>query len=209
MPLLAATAVVAAQDGRNGSWVGPTAHAISPLAQPPSPTNYTTSTIYTTLVYTVTSCAPTITLCPEQGTVVTKTISLFTTVCPVSTPVDLLPLPEPTPTTFAASTVETIISTVTYCPPGAPDCDTGSETSAVSTYTTTYPIVGPTAAHHIPGPQGTGALGPNNPMQPKGNVTLPHLPKVSTVSGATTLASRTLLVFLGLAAGAATAYIHI
>ncbi|VCU39112.1 BgtAcSP-30986 [Blumeria graminis f. sp. tritici] len=210
LSLVAAAAVVAAQEDRNGTWVGPTAHPISPLALHPSPTSYTTSTIYTTTVFTVTSCAPAVTFCPERGSVVTKTVSLYTTVCPVSSAVPHLPPPEPTPTSFGVSTVEkTIVSTVTSCPPAVPNCDIGREVTSVSTYTTTYPIGGPTAAHHNAGPQGTGALSPHHPMSPKGNVTLPSAPKVSTVSGATALASSTLLVFLGLAAGAATAWIQI
>ncbi|EPQ62156.1 hypothetical protein BGT96224_AcSP30986 [Blumeria graminis f. sp. tritici 96224] len=229
LSLVAAAAVVAAQEDRNGTWVGPTAHPISPLALHPSPTSYTTSTIYTTTVFTVTSCAPAVTFCPERGSVVTKTVSLYTTVCPVSSAVPHLPPPEPTPTSFGVSTVEkTIVSTVTSwydasispmnsqlpltacaSPPAVPNCDIGREVTSVSTYTTTYPIGGPTAAHHNAGPQGTGALSPHHPMSPKGNVTLPSAPKVSTVSGATALASSTLLVFLGLAAGAATAWIQI
>ncbi|KAI9801276.1 MAG: hypothetical protein M1833_002846 [Piccolia ochrophora] len=44
----------------------------------------TTSTLYSTQVYTVTSCAPTVTDCPEGPHVETKTIAIGTTVCPVS-----------------------------------------------------------------------------------------------------------------------------
>ncbi|KAI4600997.1 hypothetical protein KJ359_013162 [Pestalotiopsis sp. 9143b] len=48
----------------------------------------TTSTVYTTRVHTVTSCAPTVTNCPAGSggeVVVTETIPLYTTVCPVAT----------------------------------------------------------------------------------------------------------------------------
>ncbi|KAI2781409.1 concanavalin A-like lectin/glucanase domain-containing protein [Daldinia loculata] len=44
----------------------------------------TTSTIYSTDIHTVTSCAPTVTNCPAGGYVTTKIISVGTTVCPVT-----------------------------------------------------------------------------------------------------------------------------
>jgi len=44
----------------------------------------TTSTVYTTTTYTTTSCAATVTDCPAGSYVTTATISLYTTVCPVS-----------------------------------------------------------------------------------------------------------------------------
>ncbi|KAK3403126.1 hypothetical protein B0T20DRAFT_343923 [Sordaria brevicollis] len=43
---------------------------------------YTTSTIFTTSYYTITSCAPTVTNCPAK--VVTSVIAIATTVCPVT-----------------------------------------------------------------------------------------------------------------------------
>jgi hypothetical protein len=47
---------------------------------------YTTSTIYTTMVHTVVSCAASVTNCPAKSAhtvVVTDTVELYTTVCPV------------------------------------------------------------------------------------------------------------------------------
>lgn len=44
----------------------------------------TTSTVYATSIYTVTSCAPTVTNCPAGPHLTTDIISLYTTVCPVS-----------------------------------------------------------------------------------------------------------------------------
>lgn len=44
---------------------------------------WTTSTVYTTRVYTITSCAPDVTNCPANQ-VTTETIPLYTTVCPVT-----------------------------------------------------------------------------------------------------------------------------
>ncbi|KAJ9658109.1 hypothetical protein H2201_007890 [Coniosporium apollinis] len=50
-----------------------------------SPTEMTTSTIYSTATFTITSCAPTITNCPADATkVVTSVIAVSTTVCPKS-----------------------------------------------------------------------------------------------------------------------------
>jgi len=50
-------------------------------------TGYTVSTVYSTHVYTVTSCAPTVTNCPARSGkpyVTTDIISLYTTFCPVA-----------------------------------------------------------------------------------------------------------------------------
>jgi hypothetical protein len=44
----------------------------------------TTSTVYTTKVHTVTSCAASVTDCPGGSHVTTETSILYTTVCPVS-----------------------------------------------------------------------------------------------------------------------------
>ncbi|KAK1593360.1 concanavalin A-like lectin/glucanase domain-containing protein, partial [Colletotrichum navitas] len=52
---------------------------------PTTTAQLTTSTIYTTKVSTVTACPPTVTDCPGRiGKVITETIALYTTVCPVS-----------------------------------------------------------------------------------------------------------------------------
>jgi len=58
-----------------------------PSSATTSPVRLTTSTVYTTTVDTITSCAATVTDCPaeSQSTVlVTKTIAVSTTVCPVT-----------------------------------------------------------------------------------------------------------------------------
>lgn len=45
----------------------------------------TTSTVFTTQLRTITSCAPTVTNCPAESVkVVTDTIALYTTICPVT-----------------------------------------------------------------------------------------------------------------------------
>ncbi|KAF9774603.1 hypothetical protein IL306_007370 [Fusarium sp. DS 682] len=61
------------------------------------PTEYTTSTIYSTKTYTITQCPPTVVDCPI-GHVTTETIAVSTTVCPVY-PNPTEPKPhEPVPT---------------------------------------------------------------------------------------------------------------
>ncbi|KAB8259166.1 hypothetical protein BDV32DRAFT_124631 [Aspergillus pseudonomiae] len=58
--------------------------AVTPPA-PSTPVKMTTSTVYTTSLITITSCAPTVTNCPgDSTTVVTSTIAVSTTVCPVT-----------------------------------------------------------------------------------------------------------------------------
>ncbi|KPA43938.1 extracellular serine-threonine rich protein [Fusarium langsethiae] len=62
---------------------------------------YTTSTVYTTVVHTVVSCAASITNCPAksaQSVVVTDVIELYTIVCPVTEP-------EAAPTHIASAPV--------------------------------------------------------------------------------------------------------
>ncbi|KAK0672112.1 hypothetical protein QBC41DRAFT_314236 [Cercophora samala] len=71
------------------------------------PTSYTTSTIYTTTLVTITSCAPTVP-CNGSPTVVTKTIPLTTTVCPVTpsvtpTGTTKLPILPPVKPTYGCS----------------------------------------------------------------------------------------------------------
>jgi hypothetical protein len=86
---------------------------------------YTTSTVYATSVYTITSCAPTVTNCPAKlGKVTTDIISLYTTYCPVaasetskgyeSTPAPSYPaVPYTTSTVYSTETL-----TISKCHPG-------------------------------------------------------------------------------------------
>jgi chitinase len=68
----------------------------------------TTSTVYTTKTYTITSCAPGVSNCPA-GKVTTEVIALYTTVCPVaqsSAPAK--------PTTTSCSKLTTTSKTTSY-----------------------------------------------------------------------------------------------
>jgi len=72
-----------------------------------SHTKWTTSTIYTTNTRTITSCAPTVTNCPVgHSTVITETIAISTTVCPVTEPNKPSMVTSPTGT-FTSKTVPT------------------------------------------------------------------------------------------------------
>ncbi|KAK2786768.1 hypothetical protein FQN52_007654 [Onygenales sp. PD_12] len=80
----------------------PTNPTSYPTSAPPSvePT-YTTSTFYSTTVETVTKCPPTVTNCPSgsgPGGYVTKTIPIYTTICPVS---PTYPANPPKPSTYS------------------------------------------------------------------------------------------------------------
>ncbi|KAM0326248.1 hypothetical protein ACHAQA_006845 [Verticillium albo-atrum] len=96
----------------------------------------TTSTVYATNVYTVTSCAPEVTNCPAGPHVTTETVALYTTVCPVTEVQS--EQPKPTPTEWTTSTVYTTnVRTITSCAPEVTDCPNAphvtTETIAVST----------------------------------------------------------------------------
>jgi hypothetical protein len=78
-----------------------------------------TSTIFSTTIYTVTSCASTVPTCPGKiGKLTTEIITLTTTFCPASTPP---PPPPPTttpcpPTTTPAQVASTSCLTTSYYP---------------------------------------------------------------------------------------------
>jgi hypothetical protein len=119
----------------------------------------TTSTVYTTNVYTVTKCPPTVTNCPT-GKVVTETIPLYTTVCPV-TGTQTAPKPTGPPANGpeTITTKYTTVYTVTKCPPTVTNCPVGKVVTEVRT--TTY----------CPGqdgqpPKPTGSAGGNKPSAP-------------------------------------------
>lgn len=105
----------------------------------------TTSTIYETSVRTITSCAPTVTNCPNKGGsyVTTEIISVGITVCPVtktSPPATPTPTAE-TPKGYTVSTVSvTKTYTITSCAPTVTNCPVGSVTSEVVVTTTICPI---------------------------------------------------------------------
>ncbi len=128
---------------------------------PPATTEeaeFTTSTIYATNVHTITSCPASVTDCPNKGSVVTETVSVGTTVCPVtktttgpavlttSTGIN----PKPTTTTagpeipegYTTRTVSvTKMYTISKCPSSVTNCPLGAVTTEVSVTTTTHPVI--------------------------------------------------------------------
>jgi hypothetical protein len=68
----------------------------------PHPPKWTTSTVYTTSIQTITSCAPEVTKCPPHNIVTTTvTIPVSTTICPV-TETEAPPPPPPPPSTVTS-----------------------------------------------------------------------------------------------------------
>jgi len=104
----------------------------------------TTSTIYSTSVYTVTDCPDTVTKCPkDKVTVITETIPVSTTICPV-TPSGAVPTgvwpPKNATASHGASTTKnapypTSLTTV------APACPTYSVKTISTSVTTVIPTV--------------------------------------------------------------------
>ena len=116
---------------------------------------WTTSTVYATSVYTITSCAATVTDCPARlGSVTTDIISLYTTICPVTATETGAPYPTSTaggyPTGTGASNGTVPSYPVSTYAPSYPskstttiyECDTSSEVPtypASSEVAPTYP----------------------------------------------------------------------
>ncbi|KAI1466022.1 glycoside hydrolase family 16 protein [Daldinia caldariorum] len=108
----------------------------------------TTSTIYSTDIHTITSCADTVTNCPAKGYVTTKIISVGTTVCPVTkseaAKTESTPAPTSTssaPYTHTTSVIEiTNVYTITSCAPTVTNCPVGAVTSEVTVTTTVCPV---------------------------------------------------------------------
>ncbi|CRJ88096.1 hypothetical protein BN1723_001513, partial [Verticillium longisporum] len=108
----------------------------------PTPTQWTTSTVYTTNVRTITSCPPEVINCPAGHHVTTETIAVSTTVCPV-TDDDVKPTPTPAPTQWTTSTVYTTnVRTITSCPPEVHNCPGGTHvtTETIALSTTVCPV---------------------------------------------------------------------
>nr|AIT18896.1 chitinase [Hirsutella thompsonii] len=101
---------------------------VTPIASSKAP--LTTSTVYTTRVHTITACPPEVTKCPK-GKVVTETIALYTTVCPVTPTAQ--PTAQPDTPEYPSYSVPAVVTKTAYatkthtlaCPPGANDCRNG------------------------------------------------------------------------------------
>ncbi|ELR10751.1 hypothetical protein VC83_00126 [Pseudogymnoascus destructans] len=97
-----------------------------------------TSTILRTTVYTVTSCAPTVTNCP-LGHLTTATLTDYTTWCPGNPTITSAPTTtgaaKPTKSGKASTVYTTIIHTITACPPSVTNCPANEKTTSVATET--------------------------------------------------------------------------
>jgi chitinase len=113
---------------------------------------FTTSTVYTTNIYTITKCPATVTNCPV-GKVTTDVVTLYTTVCPVkSTPTPQLAQQFTTSTVYT-----TTIYTITKCPATVVNCPVGSVTTdIISLYTTVCPVT-QSATNTVVAPQTNGS----------------------------------------------------
>jgi len=139
---------------------------------------WTTSTVYATSVYTITSCAPTVTNCPAKiGQVTTDIISLYTTYCPVSatetsagasyTPPPSMPAgPYTTSTVYSTETL-----TISKCHPDVTNCPyTTAPVTTVKSYpvsTTVCPVTTPVGTGK---PSGSVVPPPSYPSAPSGPV---------------------------------------
>ncbi|KAL5331921.1 hypothetical protein ACEPPN_001461 [Leptodophora sp. 'Broadleaf-Isolate-01'] len=126
----------------------PTTTLLPTTYKPTGPVKYTTSTVYTTSIYTITSCAPSVTDCPSKlGHVTTEIIKLYTTVCPVTE--KSIPVATAIPSTYAP--VETPIETPAYTGVAIPSSSSpagvphfygyDSSTTTLSSTTTQYKTI--------------------------------------------------------------------
>jgi hypothetical protein len=91
------------------------------------PSGYVTKTVYSTSVYTVTSCGEYVTKCPAHSTIeYTTEIPVYTTVCPESETPIYTPYPTyPVETSTPCSSTSTVTITIPYSS-GAPYYPTGT-----------------------------------------------------------------------------------
>ncbi|KAK7987494.1 hypothetical protein PG989_007809 [Apiospora arundinis] len=104
------------------SMVSSSAAAPGSSAAPSSPPPMTTSTVFTSSVYTVSSCAPSAAQCSSMmGSVTTEQVALYTTVCPVKeTSKPPPPPPSEVPTSAAAPAISPVVAPAPYLNSSAP-----------------------------------------------------------------------------------------
>ena len=120
----------------------------------------TTSTIFATQTRTITHCPATVTNCPVGPTVVTETVAISTTVCPVE---------KPSTTKMTTSTIyATQIRTITHCASDVTNCPNAPTvvTETVAVGTTVCPVTqepsGAAPSGTPSGHQTQGSSGGNN-----------------------------------------------
>ncbi|KAK6866214.1 hypothetical protein PG995_002742 [Apiospora arundinis] len=103
------------------SMVSSSAAAPGSSAAPSSPPPMTTSTVFTSSVYTVSSCAPGAAQCSSMmGSVTTEQVALYTTVCPVKETSKPPPPPPEVPTSAAAPAISPVVAPAPYLNSSAP-----------------------------------------------------------------------------------------
>lgn len=170
---------------------------------------WTTSTVYETTVLTITDCEDTVTDCPGDATkVVTETVAVSTTVCPVEEgedePTTLVPAPtggaeEPEPeepeTTDDSSPEQ---PEPTEAP--EPECPVTKVKTITTSYTTVIPtVIIETVVEDCPAPTG-GIEHPVPTSSVPGNGTSPGGPSPPITAGAASMAGS---IFFAAAAGIA------
>ncbi|KAK8872667.1 concanavalin A-like lectin/glucanase domain-containing protein [Apiospora arundinis] len=101
--------------------VSSSAAAPGSSAAPSSPPPMTTSTVFTSSVYTVSSCAPGAAECSSMmGSVTTEQVALYTTVCPVKETSKPPPPPPEVPTSAAAPAISPVVAPAPYLNSSAP-----------------------------------------------------------------------------------------
>lgn len=111
--------------------------------------SYSTSTIYSTSTHTVYSCPPEVTSC-STGAEIVETISVSTTICPVTTSTTPIVYPTTYPTTtYPASTSSS--AEVSYPPPPATSSSSALGLSLTTT-TSTSTITNATVTKASPSP---------------------------------------------------------
>ncbi|RBA11325.1 hypothetical protein FPRO05_04498 [Fusarium proliferatum] len=154
-----------------------------------APPEYTTKTVYSTKVYTVTKCGPEVPNCP-YGSVTTETVPVSTTVCPVTEehPAKPTGYAPPHSTLYTTKTAYlTKVYTVTKCGPEVPNCPYGSVTTETVQQTTVYAtgtkeipsyptVVVPKPEYPAPKPEHSAPAKPEYPA-PKPEYSAPAKPE--------------------------------
>jgi hypothetical protein len=176
-------------------------------AQPPTTSvPLTTSTVTVTEVQTLTACPSFVPDCPasEQTTfTTTKTIDIYTTICPITATETSGPgaaitthAPAPAGQTTVSTVYQTSVHTITACPPSVKDCPADQQTTYLSTETvpsyatvTLIPVEVPVPTHTAgggsePGSDSDGVI-PGGPVITSSSPSQQATPTFSTsiVSG--------------------------
>jgi hypothetical protein len=166
LPILALAAPSKPVDVDDEDCSTTTTKAAAVTTKAPRPNKWKTSTVFSTTVHTVTSCAPTVTNCPGKPgkpVVVTEVVAVSTTVCPDDDD-DVKPTPAPTKPVDSGCSTTTSTSTCVHTE------TTGPKDVVVTTYLpvtqTICPVVPapgkPTWAH----PEPSHPAGPAHPGHP-------------------------------------------